>query len=101
MTPQSVGAALMNSLIGWGYHFKGNSEKAREFTLRNMQFIQYLPYSEELRPAYTHIVGLYSFIDENAAEAMKWLHIYEQTARQHHDVRALGEVHHQRGVLLM
>ena len=89
---ESVEAALMNQTIAIGHLVEGNWEKFREFTYRTAQFIQRLPYSEELRPAYDHIVVAYRD-DKNVEEATKWLQALERKAEQQHDLRALGEVH--------
>ncbi len=97
---ESVEAALMNQTIAVGCAEKGNREKFLEFTYRTAQFIQRLPYSQELRPAYDHIVMAYAFFDKNVAEATKWLQALERRAAQHHDLRALGEVHFYTGNVL-
>ncbi|MBM3240654.1 zinc-ribbon domain-containing protein [Candidatus Poribacteria bacterium] len=89
---ESVEAALMNSRIALAYGHKGEWEKRREFTLRNAQFLQHLPYSEELSHAYAHIAMQYVF-DKNVEEALKWLKALERKAEQHHDLRALAEMH--------
>ena len=97
---ESVEAALMNQTIAVGCAEKGNREKFLEFTYRTAQFIQRLPYSQELRPAYDHIVTAYAFFDKNVAEATKWLQALERRAAQHHDLRALAEVHFYAGNIL-
>ncbi|MFQ5796066.1 MAG: BTAD domain-containing putative transcriptional regulator, partial [Candidatus Bipolaricaulia bacterium] len=93
---ESVEAALMNQTIASSHNFKRNFEKGREFIYRNAKFIQQLPYSAELRPAYIHIFGMYA-LDKDIEEALKWLQILEQKAEGHHDVRALGDVYHHEG----
>ncbi|MFQ5796529.1 MAG: AAA family ATPase, partial [Candidatus Bipolaricaulia bacterium] len=93
---ESVEAALMNQTIATVHGIKKNMEKFREFTYRTAQFIQQLPYSAELRPAYIHIFGVYA-LDKNIEEAMKWLQALERKAEGHQDVRALGDVHHHAG----
>jgi len=89
---ESVEAALMNQTIAIGHTVMGNEEKFQEFTYRTAQFIQSLPYSQELRPAYDHIV-IAHLNDKNLDEAMKWIQALERKADQHHDLRASGEVH--------
>ena len=89
---ESVEAALMNQTIAIGHSVMGNEEKFQEFTYRTAQFIQSLPYSQELRPAYDHIV-LAHINDKNLDESMKWIQALERKADQHHDLRASGEVH--------
>ncbi len=93
---ESVEAALMNQTIAAGTG--ANEERFREFTYRTAQFIQRLPYVEELRPAYSHIVLAYSN-DRDIEEAMKWLQILEEKAAPHHDLRASVEVHLYTGMI--
>lgn len=90
---ESVEAALMNQTIAIGHHWsKGNWERHQEFTYRTAQFIQCLPYSEELGPVYYHIARTYH-IDKRAEEAMKWRQALEGKAKQHHDLKALARVY--------
>ena len=97
---ESVEAALMNQTIAIGHLTKGNRKGFREFTYRTAQFIQRLPYSEELRPAYVHIAAASHWLDKNVREAMKWIQALEQRATPHHDWRALGDVHSHSGDIL-
>src|SRR5262249_1677446 len=70
--------------------------------LRNAPFLLHLPYSEELRWAYANIAEVYFFDQEKDIEKpMKWLRALEQMARQHHDARALGEVHYRMGLNIL
>lgn len=91
---ESVEAALMNQTVAVGHQAQGDHELFRVLTERTAQFIQRLPYSEELRPAYIHILGLY--FNKDAGEAGRWLQIVERLAEQHSDLRALAEVHDDR-----
>jgi len=96
----SVEAALMNQRIAGGYRMTGNRDKHREFMYRTVQFIERLPYSEELRSAYNSIVIMYAD-DKNLDEAMKWLKSLEQKAIQHHDLRGLGDVLNSTGFFIL
>jgi tetratricopeptide (TPR) repeat protein/regulation of enolase protein 1 (concanavalin A-like superfamily) len=96
---ESVEAALMNQMIAGGLSEKGNLKRCQELTYRTAGFIQRLPYSRELRPAYVHIVALYLY-DKDVEEAIKWLQALEERASQHHDVRALAEMHFMKGATL-
>ncbi|MCB9134061.1 MAG: AAA family ATPase [Anaerolineales bacterium] len=88
---ESVETALMNQLVAIGCSQLGDHEKFIDFTLRTAGFIQRLPYSEELRPAFIHIISLYSNTLKNVGEARRWLAILRQKAEAIHDLRALGE----------
>ncbi|MBV7338078.1 AAA family ATPase [Chloroflexi bacterium TSY] len=90
---ESVEGAMMNSTIGWGYRACNESEKARYHLLRNTQFIEHLPYSEELGSAYVHIVVAYVQYEQDIEKALAWAKILERKARQHHDLRALANIH--------
>jgi len=89
---ESVEAALMNDVTAAAHLNKGNVEQWREFTYRTAQFIQRLPYVEELRPAYCHIHLVCSW-HKDVEEETKWLQVLERIATRHHDLRALGEIH--------
>ena len=89
---ESVEAALMNEIAGMGYRWSGDREKALEYIRRNARFLGRLPYSEELRAAYSSVLAMYSLEEDNVEEATKWARVYEEKARQHHDLRALGSV---------
>jgi adenylate cyclase len=97
---QSVEAALMNATVGEGHLHQGNEVKWREFTLRPVRSLDELPYSEELRPVYLHIVDVYAHLEKNVEEAMKWLRALEKKAEAHQDLRALGEAHSYAAMLL-
>jgi tetratricopeptide (TPR) repeat protein len=96
---QSVEAALMNQDIAIGFFGKRNLETFQEFSYRTAQFIQRLPYTEELISAYVHIIYAYRN-DKNIEEAMRWVRAFEQRVEQHHDLRALGEAHIYAGEIL-
>jgi class 3 adenylate cyclase/tetratricopeptide (TPR) repeat protein/regulation of enolase protein 1 (concanavalin A-like superfamily) len=89
---ESVESAMMNSIVAVNSWEKGNHEKYREFNLKNVQFIQHLPYSAELRAAYSHIADMYARY-ENFEDAMKWVQALRQNAEQHHDLNGLANAH--------
>jgi tetratricopeptide (TPR) repeat protein len=97
---RSVEAALMNHIAAVGYS-KRQPEKHWELSHRNAQFLQDLPYSEELRPVFYTVAGTYRTCDRNAQEALKWMEALELRAEQHHDVRALVDAAFFRGDLLL
>jgi hypothetical protein len=80
---QSVGSALMNSLLE-------TTRGGAEFTDRNARFLQRLTYSEELRPAYHHLVTRYLGASD-FVKAEKWLQAFAEQTQRHHDLRGLGE----------
>ncbi|HLF88698.1 MAG TPA: adenylate/guanylate cyclase domain-containing protein [Anaerolineales bacterium] len=88
---ESVEAALMNQLVAVGCSQLGDHDKFIDFTLRTAGFIQRLPYAEELRPAFAHIISLYAYTLKNVPEARRWLEVLKQKAEESHDLRALGE----------
>jgi tetratricopeptide (TPR) repeat protein/regulation of enolase protein 1 (concanavalin A-like superfamily) len=77
----------MNGHIAVAHSFSmGDIARSKEFVYRTAQFIQRLPYVEELRPAYVHIQEAYQH-DKNVKEALSWGHILEQKARARGDLR--------------
>jgi predicted ATPase/DNA-binding SARP family transcriptional activator/class 3 adenylate cyclase len=89
---KTLEGALMNQIIAIGHLGRGNDEAFQELTSRTASFIEQLPYTEELRPAYVHIVlSLYN--DRQVDQAVQWLEKLHTLALVHHDMRALGEVY--------
>lgn len=89
---ESLEAALMNQIIAIGYLGRGDQKAFQKYTESTACFIQQLPYSEELRPAYMHIaLNLYN--QRKVALASQWLSHLQQLAQKHHDLRALAEVY--------
>jgi tetratricopeptide (TPR) repeat protein/regulation of enolase protein 1 (concanavalin A-like superfamily) len=85
--PEAVETVLMNQTIAVSYWMKGDKEKYWEFAGRNVPLLQGLSYSEELRPAYSHMIMAYA-MDKKLEEAQRWSEALEEQAQQHHDVRA-------------
>ncbi len=88
---ESIETALMNQLVAIGCSQLGDHDKFIDFTLRTAGFIQRLPYSEELRPAFDHIIALYAYTLKDSIEARRWLEVLKLKAEENHDLRALGE----------
>ena len=97
---ESVEAALMNQAMAVGHFAHGNWDMFYRLTDSTAHFIQDLPYSQELRSPYIHIImALHD--RKREAEGDRWLHTLETLAEQHHDLRALAEaVHHRWGYRL-
>ena len=89
---QNTEAALMNQLVAVGSSQLGDHKKFIEFTMRTADFITTLPYSEELRPAFDHIIVLYAYTLKDLVQAQHWLDTFQEKAENNHDLRALGEV---------
>lgn len=89
---ESLEAALMNQIIAIGHLGRGDEAAFKRLTENTARFIEKLPYSEELRPAYVHIIlSLYN--DRLVAQAERWLDRLHNLAQIHHDLRALAEVY--------
>ena len=84
--------ALMNQLIAQGHNLKGNRKKCRELDYRTAEFIEQLPFTEELSTIYKDIFYCCKE-DKNLKGAMRWLKALEGEARKHHDMKALAEVY--------
>ena len=91
----SLEAALMNASIGLGHFTLGHAAEARAYAAANAVFLDQVPYVEELRPAYLFLVALYTFVEKNVDEALRWTTTLGQKAAQHHDRRTLGVVEDQ------
>ena len=97
---RNIEAALMNQLVAVGCSQLGDHQKFIEFTQRTAGFIQELTYSEELRPAYDHIIVLYAFTLKDLEGAQRWLDTFQELAEKAHDLRALGEVNNLTATIL-
>jgi predicted ATPase/class 3 adenylate cyclase len=93
---ESTEAALINQTIAVGYDDSENWLKCHEITYRTAAFLQRLPYSEELRPAYVH-AWVVNRVDKNLERALAWLERLKQEATRRHDLLALHETSHYLG----
>jgi class 3 adenylate cyclase/tetratricopeptide (TPR) repeat protein/regulation of enolase protein 1 (concanavalin A-like superfamily) len=96
---ETIETALMNQLVAIGCSQLGDHDKFIDYTLRTAGFIQRLPYSEELRPAFDHVIALYAYTLKDLPEARRWLEVLKQKAETHYDLRALGEYYEYSAVL--
>lgn len=79
-----------------GYIGKNDMEQFFAYTFRTASFIEQLPYSEELRPAFVHIV-VACRQKGDIAGTFNWLHALEERAAPHDDLCAVAEVHYLTG----
>ena len=96
---QTVEMALMNQEIAVGYLALGHRGKFVEFTGQTAQFLDQLSYSQELRPAYSHVISYIRFTHRDAEEGLRWAHLLGDHARAHGDVRAMGQSHQIAGLV--
>jgi class 3 adenylate cyclase/predicted ATPase len=96
----SVEVALMNQEIAVGSLPLGREEVFREYTQRTAQFLEALPYSEELRPAYDHVATLYALHLGKPEVGLRWLRLLRDRAETHQDLRAVGQSHDYAGLVL-
>lgn len=89
---ETLEAVLVNQTVATACLGQGDRQGFVDYSQRSAQFIQKLEYSEMLRPAYTHIVGVY-LEQRNTDTAMRWLEVLEEKAMASQDLRALAEVH--------
>lgn len=87
---ESLEAVLMHHLVAVAERRQGHEELYAATVLETARFIERLPYSEELRPAYMHIINLQMIRDSDLAKV--WLDRVETLAQRHHDLRALAEL---------
>jgi DNA-binding SARP family transcriptional activator/tetratricopeptide (TPR) repeat protein/regulation of enolase protein 1 (concanavalin A-like superfamily) len=82
---ESTEAAMLTAPLAASYGRKGRPDKADETSLRTAQYIQRLPYSAELRPAYNVIVDAY-LSRRSVEEAKQWNQVAMDKARSCHDL---------------
>jgi predicted ATPase/class 3 adenylate cyclase/regulation of enolase protein 1 (concanavalin A-like superfamily) len=88
---ESLGVALMNYILSIGYLGKDISNWAQAVELKRYtaQFIEQLPYTEELRPVYMDISWLYGVVDKNTDLALQNSRTFKKKAIDHHDLIGL------------
>jgi predicted ATPase len=91
---RSFEAVLMNQMIAIAYANLNNQAEFRQLTRQTADFIQELPYSEELRPTYIHIVT--GLCNRQPEQALRWIERLEQLAGEHYDLRAMAEAYEHR-----
>jgi tetratricopeptide (TPR) repeat protein len=89
---ESVETALMHLWLGASHGNKGNRELTRKYYQRMAQFIERLPYSDDIPGLYSQLAWLYGLIEKQMDEAFKWLLTSERLAEQHHHRSALAVV---------
>ncbi|MBN2393776.1 MAG: DUF2791 family P-loop domain-containing protein [Anaerolineae bacterium] len=94
--PPSEALALANQTVAVGYVGRNEMEKFFAYTFHTASFIEQLPYSEELRPAFVHIVVACQQKGDIAG-TLKWLRVLEERATPYGDLRAVAEVHYLTG----
>ena len=92
----SEALALANQTVAVGYIGKNDMEQFFAYTFRTASFIEQLPYSEELRPAFVHIVVACQQKDD-VVGTFKWLRVLAARATAHGDLRAVAEVNYLTG----
>jgi hypothetical protein len=80
----------MNQAIAIGHSDLNRFDLFNTLTQRTAQFIQRLPYSKELRPAYLHIILAFHQAKQ-LDQAIAWAKRLEILAEKHNDLRALAE----------
>jgi len=97
---ESVEAALMHSRLCVAYSQKGNPEKSKEYNARNVEFLERLPYSEELIPAYRNVAQHFSSSLQEPEKALEWLKLYQARAEEHGDLRGTADARRETGQVL-
>lgn len=97
---ESVEAALMHSRLCVAHSQKGNESKAREYNERNAKFLERLPYSEELIPAYRNVAQHYGYYLHDPEKALSWLKTYRVRAEEHGDLRGTADARRETGAVL-
>jgi tetratricopeptide (TPR) repeat protein len=93
---ESVEAVLINQTIALGHYNQGHYDLFRRLTQHTAEFIQRLPYTAELGPAYFHIIlGLQQ--EKQMAQGLQWIEHLEKVAAEKYDLRALAEAQDFRG----
>lgn len=85
---KSLAAALMNQIVATSMWMLGSPEQGMEITQRTAQFIQHIPYVEELCVVYESIIQA-RIIHKDVTGAYEWLQVFEENVTTHHDLLGL------------
>ncbi|MBN1248846.1 MAG: AAA family ATPase [Anaerolineae bacterium] len=99
--PRSIGAALMQQTIAHGALMLGEGERYAQLNDETAGFLADLPYIEELRDAYRHIIERYVTQEQDIASALAWLHIFRERAQRAGDLSALAAAESRMGAALV
>ncbi len=96
--PESLERALLTQVLAWGYFVQDqNGDRCYDLTLgTTAQFLQRLPYIEELYAAYAHVIAAYlsdDYAGNDVDAAWRWIHILEEKAQAAHDLRGLADAY--------
>ena len=72
------------------YLRRSNRADVKAALLENAQFLERLPYSEELRAVYSDLVEAYLYADRDGEAAARWAEVLKSKAEQHDDLRGLA-----------
>ena len=95
----SEALALANQTVAVGHIGLGGMDQFFAYTARTASFLEQLPYSEELRAAFVHIVVACQEKGD-VPGALRWLHALGERAAKYGDLRAVAEGHYLTGDLL-
>jgi class 3 adenylate cyclase/tetratricopeptide (TPR) repeat protein len=89
---ETVEAAITIENLAMCYLYTNDRVRYRELTYRLRPFLDRLPYSEELRPAFVRLNHVCAYEDGNVEEARRWLDLLEQRVMRHAELRGLAIV---------
>ncbi|MDA1191099.1 MAG: AAA family ATPase, partial [Candidatus Poribacteria bacterium] len=99
---QSVECALMNLLLAQGYlNAKGDTQAYHKLMFRVEENLEHLPYSPDLRNAYTTISWMRASHFNDMKKAWHIIDRLHHHAEKEHDLKALAEVLLHKGYLLI
>ena len=87
---RSAEAAMMYSIIAFGYYFRQDEERFQATTAHLASFLPDLPYTEEFRVCYACILDS-CFHRKERNEFVRWLDVAQEQARRNHADWALSE----------
>jgi len=96
---ESLAAALMNQIVATSMWMLGSPEQGMEITQRTAQFIQHIPYVEELCVVYESVIQAH-IIRKDVTGAYKWLQVFEENVTARHDLLGLVVAHRYMGDVL-
>lgn len=97
----SPDAVMMRAMLGIALGNLGREAEWMEYARMNAEVLGRIPYSEEIRRAYSHVIDSIAFSEARPDEAEQWCALYAELAGRERDLRGMADASFRRGAMLL
>ncbi|MGC8834895.1 MAG: tetratricopeptide repeat protein, partial [Armatimonadota bacterium] len=97
----SVEAVIMNSMVGIARGNIGDENEWMRRARRSAELLRQMPYVEEIRRVYAHVIDSFSYSEAKPEEAEEWCALYADLAKSENDLRGVYDAAFRRGQMLL